>query len=104
MKKKGYFHGSSLKFARVVTMMYLQWWMKSAPKKTKTTASINNRQPPGRYVTYTAQKEQENKKKRLLDMETVLSQGYKTMELSRGKKKKSVPVTRVTPKRGVHRS
>jgi len=63
MKKKGYFHGSSLKFARVVTMMYLQWWMKSAPKKTKTTASINNRQPPGRYVTYTAQKEQENKKK-----------------------------------------
>lgn len=119
--EEGYYRGSSLKFARMVSFneVFTVVGLKSAPKKTVKTASTKNSQcvddyinnvedirkyltknedvlriynnlTPGyqkdwaRYV-YSA-KRKETQEKRLLEMETVLSQGYKTMDLYRRKK------------------
>lgn len=119
--EEGYFRGSILKFARMVSFndVFTVIGLKSAPKKAKTTASTKNSQcvddyienvedikqylgknedvlkiyndlTPGyqkdwaRYV-YSA-KRNETQQKRLLEMETVLEQGYKTMDLYRRRK------------------
>jgi hypothetical protein len=120
--EEGYFHGSNIKFARMVSLndVFTVVGMKSVPKKANKSASTKSSQCVDDYIdrvedikqylnknedllriynnlTFGYQKDwarfvysakrKETQEKRLLEMETVIAEGFKTMDLYRRRNK-----------------
>lgn len=120
--EEGYFHGSNIKFARMVSLndVFTVVGMKSVPKKANKSASTKSSQCVDDYIdrvedikqylnknedllrvykvlTFGYQKDwaryvysakrKETQEKRLLEMETVIAEGFKTMDLYRRRSK-----------------
>lgn len=119
--EEGYFHGSNIKFSRMVSLndIFTVVGMKSMPKKALKSASTKSSQCVDDYIdrvedlkqhlnknedllkiyndltfgyqkdwaryVYSAKRE-ETRKKRLLEMESVLAEGYKSMDIYRRNK------------------